>query len=85
MSRAVVAGRWAVGRVGAVAGLSCGVNMETRRSILGRLLGPLCCGLLLFVLMLLDGSGERCPEGRQAGSCGEGWSGIWTVEQGVFF
>ncbi|XP_015282528.1 PREDICTED: lysosome-associated membrane glycoprotein 2 [Gekko japonicus] len=30
--------------------------METRRSVLGRLVGPLCCGLLLFVLMLLDGS-----------------------------
>ncbi|XP_054852224.1 lysosome-associated membrane glycoprotein 2 isoform X2 [Eublepharis macularius] len=30
--------------------------METRRSLFGRLLGPLCCGLLLFILMLLDGS-----------------------------
>ncbi|XP_077163486.1 lysosome-associated membrane glycoprotein 2 isoform X3 [Paroedura picta] len=30
--------------------------METRRALLGRLVGPLCCGLLLFVLLLLDGS-----------------------------
>ncbi|XP_048369769.1 lysosome-associated membrane glycoprotein 2 [Sphaerodactylus townsendi] len=30
--------------------------METCRSILGRLLCPLCCGLLFFVLLLLDSS-----------------------------
>nr|XP_056714968.1 lysosome-associated membrane glycoprotein 2 [Euleptes europaea] len=41
---------------GGVARLACDVTMETRRSILGRLLGPLCGGLLLFVLLLLDGS-----------------------------
>ncbi|XP_061455023.1 lysosome-associated membrane glycoprotein 2 isoform X1 [Rhineura floridana] len=30
--------------------------MEIRCSVAGRLLGPLCCGLFLFVLLLLEGS-----------------------------